>query len=152
MKSAEKRRLMEEHYLDFFSYAMAMLRNSDDAKDAVQEAIVKVLTTRNVDDVMRYTYRTLRNEAVNIMRQHRRFARLNDNIPDAESSHEASLRAVAELRDELPEALKSLVELHDEEDYTVAELAVLTGLSTATLRRRLAEAHELLKKRIEEEI
>jgi RNA polymerase sigma-70 factor (ECF subfamily) len=152
MKSAEKRRLLETHYLDFFSLAIAMLREVDDAKDAVQEAMVRVLTTRKIDDVMSYTYQCVRNAAIDIYRHRKRTIPLGDNVPDVTDEHETRLRQVAELRDELPEALKALVELHDEEDYTYAELSALTNIPVMTIRRRLDEAHALLKKRIEEEI
>lgn len=152
MKSAEKRRLLEDNYLNFFSLAMAMLRNADDAKDAVQETIVKVLTTHNIDDVVKYSFKTLRNEAINIIRHRQRMSSLGGDVVDEVSKHEIRLRLVADACDGLPEALRALVELHDVEDYTLAELSALTGLSVSTVRRRLEEAHEMMKKQIEEEI
>lgn len=152
MNSAEKRRLLEVHYLDFFSLAMAMLRNVDDAKDAVQETMVQVLTKRHVDNVMSYTYATLRNQAINIIRRRRKVISFDENAIDLPEEHESRLELVGRLHEELPESLRALVELHDIEDYSVNELAALTGLSSATIHRRLDDAHELLKKRIEEEI
>ena len=38
MKRDEKQHILVEHYLDFYSRAMAILDDEDDAKDAVQEA------------------------------------------------------------------------------------------------------------------
>lgn len=43
MKTARKRHILEEHYLDFYSRAVDILNDEDDAKDAVQEAVVKTL-------------------------------------------------------------------------------------------------------------
>lgn len=154
MKNAEKRRLLEENYLGFFSLAMAMLRDEQDARDAVQEALVKVLSSIGFirRDIVAYTYQTVRHCAIDIIRHHRMFVPLRDELADNNAAHETRLRQVARLRDELPEALRSLVELRDEEDYTLPELAALTGLSQATVRRRLDEAHKILKQRIENEI
>lgn len=152
MKSAEKRHLLETHYLDFFSLAMAMLRNVDDAKDAVQETVVQVLTKRHIDNVMSYTYATLRNQAISILRRRRKVISLDDKAMELQVEHESRLETVGRMRDELPETMKALVELHDIEDYSIYELSVITGLSRATIHRRLEEAHALLKKRIEEEI
>lgn len=152
MNSAEKCRLLEAHYLDFFSLAMAMLRDVDDAKDAVQETMVQVLTKRHVDNVLNYTYATLRHQAIDIIRHRRRMVPLDDKAVKASEEHESRLELVARLHEELPESLKALVELHDIEEYSLTELSVVTGLSRSTIRRRLDEAHELLKKRIEEEI
>ncbi len=153
MKNAEKRRLLEVHYLDFFSLAMAMLRNVQDASDAVQDAMVQVLTTRSkIDDVKSYTFQSVRNAALAIMRHRQRMTSLTGDLPDSEATHMERLRQVGRLRDELPESMRALVELHDEEGYTFAELAPLTGLSVSSIRRRIDEAHEILKKRIENEI
>ncbi len=152
MKSAEKRRLLEAHYLDFFGLAMAILRDADDARDAVQDAIVRVLTTRKIDDVKSYTFRCVHNAAIDIYRHRLRLVPLGNNISYQTDEHEERLREVARLRDELPEALKALVELHDEEDYTLEELSVMTNMPVMTVRRRLDEAHAILKKRMEEEI
>ena len=153
MTNGEKRRLLEENYLDFFSLAMAMLRNKQDALDAVQEALVRVLTTNRIrDNVVRYTYQTVRNCAIDIIRHRRMFLPVDADLPDTNAEHEERLKQVARLRDELPEALKSLVELHDEEGYSLAELSVLTEIPVSTIRRRLNEAHKILEKRITEEI
>lgn len=153
MKNVEKRRLLEENYLGFFSLAMAMLRDEEDARDAVQEALVKVLSTNRIkDNVLAYTYKTVRNCAIDIIRHKKTFVPLNDEVTDRWAAHEERLRQVARLRDELPEALRSLVELHDEEDYTLNELAALVDMPVSTVRRRLNEAHKILKHRIMAEI
>ena len=153
MKNVEKRRLLEENYLGFFSLAMAMLRDEEDARDAVQEALVRVLSTNRIKgDVLAYTYATVRNCAIDIIRHHRMFVPLNEEMADRWASHEERLRHVARLRDELPDALRSLVELYDEEDYTLSELATLVDMPVSTVRRRLKEAHKILKYRIMEEI
>lgn len=151
MKSAEKRRLIEESYIDFFILAMSILRDADDAKDAVQEAIVGVLSARRVDDVKNYTFQAVRNAAVNILRHRSKFAPLGENIMDVAAAQDEHLKALAQARDELPEDLRALVELHDEEDYSLEELNKMTGLSVSKLRRRLIKAHEIIKKRMEEE-
>lgn len=140
--------------MGFFSLAMAMLRDEQDARDAVQEALVRVLTSSSVirRDWLAYTYKAVRHCAIDILRHRRMFVPLRDDMADSYGVHEERLRQVARLRDELPEALRSLVELHDEEDYTLAELSAMTGLSVTTIRRRLDEAHKILKEQIENEI
>lgn len=152
MKSAKKRHLLEEHYLDFFTLAMAMLRDVDDAKDAVQETMVKVLVRRNIDDVMSYTYTVLHNEAVNIIRRRNRVVRLPEGLTNDNADYEDRLQLLERLRDELPESLKKLVELYDDKEYSYADISLLTGLSISTVRRKVDKAHKILKKRFEEEI
>ena len=38
------RQELVDHYLDFFSVAMAIVQNEDDARDVVQEALTRPLT------------------------------------------------------------------------------------------------------------
>lgn len=136
----------------FYSIARAMLHDEQDALDAVQEALVKVLTTRHVKDVVGYTITTVRNCAIDIIRHRQMFEPLPEEIPDHGSYISERLRRIGELRDELPEMLQLLVELHDENGYSLAELATITGMPVMTIRRRLDTAHMILKKRIENEI
>lgn len=154
MKNAEKRQILVDNYVGFFSLAMAILRDEQEARDAVQEALVKVLSGHSLikRDVLSYTYQTVRHCAFDILRHRQRFVPLHEDMADVSATHVERLRLVARIRDELPETLRSLVELHDEEGYTLSELAALTGLSLATVRRRLDEAHVFLKRRIENEI
>ena len=105
-----------------------------------------------IDDVKSYTFQSVRNAALAIMRHQQRMTSLTGDLPDSEATHMERLRQVGRLRDELPESMRALVELHDEEGYTFAELTPLTGLSVSSIRRRIDEAHEILKKRIENEI
>ena len=152
MKNAEKRRLLEEHYLDFFSLAMSILRDADDAGDAVQEALVHVLTKRHIDNVMSYTYQSVRNASLAIIRHRKRMVPLGENVPDIDLAHEERLKKVRNLCDELPDTMRALVELYDQDGYTLKELAKITNTSASSVRRRIDEAHNILKKRIEEEI
>jgi len=152
MKNADKRSLLERNYLNFFALALAMLRDEDDARDAVQEALVRVLTTRHIKDVVSYTFQTVRSCSIDIMRHRARFVPLKDDVGYSVSLHEERLKRVAELREELPETIRALVELHDEEGYTLEELHLLTGLSVMSIRRRLNEAHTKLKNQLEDEL
>ena len=152
MKRAEKRQALVDHYIDFYSLALAMLRDEQDAQDAVQEGIVKTLVKLHVDNVVVYCRMAVRNAAIDIMRRRQRLKKL-DNIDIAtDPEHDELLRRVSDAKESLPEATKILVELHDEEGYSVAKLAALTGQSVSTIRRRLDEAHIDLRNKIKREL
>lgn len=152
MKNAEKRHLLEEHYLDFFSLAMKILRDANDAGDAVQEALVNVLTKHHIDDVLSYTYKSVQNAAFSILRHRKRMVPLGDNVPDISSAEEDKAKQVGQLYDELPETLRVLVKMHDVDGYTLEELSKMTSMSASIIRRRIEKAHIILRKRIEQEI
>ena len=61
MKRAEKRQLLVDHYLDYYSVAMAILKDDDDAREAVQEGLVKTMMQRHVKDVNGYCVSVVKN-------------------------------------------------------------------------------------------
>ena len=50
MKREAKRHVLVDHYLEFYNRAVAILNDEDDAKDAVQDALVKTLLAIGVRD------------------------------------------------------------------------------------------------------
>lgn len=149
MNRAEKRQLLVDHYVDFYALALSMLHNTDDAQDAVQEALVNTMTRPLVDDVVAYGYKAVRHAAIDIMRHRLRVTALDGYDPSVDPEQEALYRSLLRAHDALPEGLQKLVELHDISGYTYHELAMLTGLSPMTIRRRIAQAHNLMKQTIE---
>lgn len=154
MDKAETRRLLVDHYLDFYELALGMLRDDEDARDAVQEALVRTMSRPLVRDPLAYCYQTVRRVAIDTIRHRARTVRLADQqLPDEGPSTDADLlEEVMRLRNELPRAMKTIVVLHDQKGYTYDDIAALTGLSKMTVRRRLREAHESIRKQIERKL
>ena len=152
MKRAEKRQALVDHYIDFYSLAMAMLRDEQDAQDAVQEGIVKTLVKLHVDNAVAYCRQAVRNAAIDIMRHRKRIKNLDGIDIAADTEHDELLRRVSDAKEDLPETTRALIELHDEEGYSFAKLAALTGLSVSSVRRYIEEAHIELKNKIKREI
>ncbi|MBR6049116.1 MAG: RNA polymerase sigma factor [Bacteroidales bacterium] len=149
MDRAEKRQLLVDHYVDFYALALAMLHNTDDAQDAVQEAVVNTLTRPFVNDVKRYCFQAVRHAAIDIMRHRVRVTTLEHYDPSVDPEQEELYRRIRHAHEALPEAQKTLVELHDIGGYTYDELATLTGMSKMTVRRRIEKAHQTMKENIE---
>jgi DNA-directed RNA polymerase specialized sigma24 family protein len=66
--------------------------------------------------------------------------------------HEELLRIVAEKKEELSDIAKALVELHDEDGYTLSEVAGMMQMSVSTVKRILANTHCELRRKILSEI
>ena len=149
-RAEEKRQQLVDHYLDFYALAISMLRNEDDAKDAVQEALVRTLVKRHVDNPVSYCFQTVRHVAIDTIRHRLRHQPLGSlDLPDDETPSDADLiERVLTLHNELPQVLQTLVVLHDQKGYTYDDLAALTGMSKMTVRRRLKEAHLTIKDRL----
>ena len=77
---------------------------------------------------------------------------LDDMMLVTDYEHDRLLQLVAEKREELSEVAKAIVELHDEDGYTLSEVAGMMQMSPSTVKRILANAHYELRKKIEREL
>ena len=152
MKRAEKRQLLVDHYLDFYSVAMAILKDEDDAREAVQEALVKTMLQLGVRDVCSYCARVVKNNSLAILKRKCRQVSLDEMMLVTDYEHEELLRIVAEKKEELSDIAKALVELHDEDGYTLSEVAGMMQMSVSTVKRILANAHCEWRRKILSEI
>lgn len=152
MKRAEKQQLLVDHYLDYYSVAMAILKDDGDAREAVQEALVKTLLQRRVKDANNYCASVVKNNCLAILKRRHRQVSLDELMLVTDYEHEELLRLVAEKKEELSEVARAVVELHDEDGYTLSEVAGMMQMSVSTVKRILADAHYELKKKIEREI
>lgn len=140
---------------ELFAYAFSVTKSREDAEDAVHNAIIKAFDglsgLRNRAKLKPWLFSILRNECLSMLRQKKRFAPLDEAIPDtAEARNESGLdleNCVAALGTELREA----VVLYYKLGFSTAEIARLTGTPRSTVMSRLARARELIKKRLEGE-
>ena len=156
MNRAETRQQLVDHYLDYYALAKSMLKDDDDARDAVQEALARTMAMPLLKKPVAYCFQTVRRVAVDTIRYRMRIQPLDGNEILDESTDDDSysmlLEQVVKLRKGLPSATKALLKLRYEKGLSYTELEKLTGLSVITIRRRLKEAKKILKEKLEEEI
>ncbi|MBP3762663.1 MAG: sigma-70 family RNA polymerase sigma factor [Bacteroidales bacterium] len=152
MKRAQKRQILVDHYLDFYSVAVAMLKDDDDAKDAVQEALVRTLVRAGVDDPLRYCMRTVRHLCIDTLRRKKRLHSLDGMELVADVEQEELLDILREKKKNLSRTERALLELHYEEGFTLAEMAAITGMSLSNMKRVIAVAKTKMKEEIEKAI
>lgn len=152
MKRAEKRHQLVEHYLDFYSTAMAMLKDCDDAQDAVQEAIVRTLVRRHIENPTAYCMQTVKHLCIDILRHRGRLHSFDEMAYIVEVQQDDLILLLQQKKKELSRVERAILELHYEEGYTIPEVAAMLGLSPATLKRVMAAAKDKLKKQIEPEL
>ena len=145
MKSARKCHILEEHYLDFYSRALSILDDEDDAKDAVQEAIVKTLVRVGVRDVVAYCFRATENESINLLRRRRRRVQLDESTMVPDYGEERLKRDLRESKELLLPMERKVWEMRREHGYNNIEIADKTGVSTATVKRLLLSAENKMK-------
>lgn len=152
MKAARKRHILEEHYLDFYSRAVSILNDEDDAKDAVQEAVVRTLVKVGVKDMVAYCYRATEHECINILRYKNRMQEYNELTPPDSREDGALKRQLNECRRLLLPMERQVLELRHDHGYTINETAAKVSLSPATVKRLQASAEKKLKYNMTHEI
>ena len=153
MKAARKRHILEEHYLDFYSRAVSILNDEDDAKDAVQEAVVRTLVKVGVRDMVAYCYRATEHECINILRYRSRLQEYDElTTPDSHPQDTSLKRQLNECRSLLLPMERRVLELRRDYGYTIKETAERVSLSAATVKRLQASAEKKLKYNMTHEI
>jgi len=152
MKAARKRHILEEHYLDFYSRAVNILNDEDDAKDAVQEAVVKTLVRIGVKDMVAYCYRATENECINILRRKKRLKQFDEADLDTDPAVENLRRQLRESRAVLLPIEQRVMELRRDHGYNISETASKIGVSASTVKRLMASAEKKIKYTMTHEI
>jgi RNA polymerase sigma-70 factor (ECF subfamily) len=156
--------------------ARRLLRNEEDARDAVQSAFIRAYQSlsrfREESRISTWLHRILVNEA--LMRLRSKAARENESIDDlmpafvadghqtretvdwSEAADEALERAeTAELIrrriDQLPDLYRTVLVMRDIEEMSNAEVAEILGLSTNVVKVRLHRARQALRTLLERE-
>jgi RNA polymerase sigma-70 factor (ECF subfamily) len=144
-----------------FTYAWQILRNRDDALDAVQTALTAVWQHRRRlqrgRDPRGWFYRVLRNKCIDTVRSRRvrNSATLEADPPDrvdADPVGDADRREqLAHLRQslaELPDEMREILLLRDFHDLPYAEIAQVLDVRPGTVMSRLHRARSALRDRL----
>ena len=139
-----------------YRLAYGQLREEQDRRDAVQEAILKAWQSRERlrDEAYFETWlvRILINECHNIQRAGRRIFPV-ERLPEQPYVKENMEGSDEELREAilaLPMKLRLPVMLHYIEGYTTEEAGRILHVPVGTVRSRLKKARELMKKALSE--
>ena len=136
----------------FYRVAFYLLEDEADAKDAVQEALVRTLVRAGVDDPLRYCMRTVRHLCIDTLRRKKRLHSLDGMELVADVKQEELLDILREKKKNLSRTERALLELHYEEGFTLAEMAAITGMSLSNMKRVIAVAKTKMKEEIEKAI
>jgi RNA polymerase sigma-70 factor (ECF subfamily) len=163
--------LYKRHQLKVYHTAVRILRNQEDAEDAVQRAFQRALVNlerfRGDSSFLTWLTRIAINEALMLLRQRRTREPLNENSVDAEqegggvhiadagpspeeilceSERRATLiDAISQLR----ENLKVVVFHRELQGLTSVETAQLLGLTVSAVKARTFHARRVLRKHLE---
>jgi RNA polymerase sigma factor (sigma-70 family) len=132
--------------------ARRLLRNEDDALDAVQALFVELLQQGGDDRDLPYLYRALTHRCLNLLRDERNRARLLERelpalrgpvriAPDARA---LGLDALLKLSSQVDEAVMETLVYRFVDELGQEEIATVMAVSRKTVQNRLARAEAAL--------
>jgi RNA polymerase sigma-70 factor (ECF subfamily) len=163
-------RIMRRHNRTLFRTARAILKDDEEAEDAVQEAYLQAYGAlgefRGDAKLSTWLARIVANQALQRLRKRERRAQIlplrqpggafepdleeaadvkTDNGPEA-AAQSGELRRVLEAQiDALPDSCRAVFMLRAVEELTVEETAAVLGIPQATVRSRFFRARSLLR-------
>ena len=143
---------MEENYLNFFGVAMSILKDEQAACDAVQEALTRTMMKFRLKDPCNFCMRTLKNQCLDMLRHRNRMVEIDETMLASDPEHEELIELVRRKKEELGEMARMVLELHDEDGYTMKEVAGMLQVSPSTVKRILSDARYEMRKKLENEI
>jgi RNA polymerase sigma-70 factor, ECF subfamily len=162
--------LMRRHNRRLYRIAYSILRDADEAEDAVQDAYIRAFRSLDqLEDLARFPtwLATIAvNEARGRLRRGRRMQPLDGDMAETEVvpmftepnagperlAHSGELRVVLERAiDTLPGPFRTVFMLRGVEELNVAETAEALGIPPATVKTRFHRARALLRRSLQDE-
>jgi RNA polymerase sigma-70 factor (ECF subfamily) len=153
--------LFREHYGSLVRLAERLVRSRDLAEDTVQEVLLNLWrqreTVRVEDSLRAYLHRSVRNRALNHIRNERVRREAAPQILDDLSSErdgdseligEEIETAVRHAVSELPPRCREVFELSRSQGLKYAEIAEVLGISVKTVETQMGRALKTLRERL----
>lgn len=145
---------VEQHKTALYRLARSILRNDEDAKDAVGEAVCKAFASlpqlRQRDSFKPWLMRITANEAYTLLSRRQRVVSL-ENCGWEPSIQPPGGDSLWPLVQALPDTLRAPVALFYYDDLTTAEIAAILDIREGTVRTRLTRGRQMLKELLEKE-
>ena len=147
---------LAESYRDrLFAAAFQVCTNAADAEDAAQEALLRYHTSKkqfeSEQHIRAWLLRVAINCAKNVSRSfwRRNVVPLADYMETLEFDSGESREIFREVMN-LSEKYRLVIHLYYYEDYSVAEIGEILGLTESNVKVRLSRGRQLLKKNLQE--
>jgi RNA polymerase sigma-70 factor (ECF subfamily) len=155
LKRKEYNSIVKEHSNNLFGYAIRFLRDTEDAKDIVQDVFEKLWIHRNkveVEKAKSWMFTTAHNTMINFATKKGRTTLSNEIVnyekgsvtPNSFESNQVVERAVSIL----PPIQKSVILLRDLEGYSYKEIGDILELTDSQVKVYLFRARNKIKKQL----
>ena len=147
------------HKDQMYRLALRILRNEDDAKDIVQDSLVKLWNRRKVLGDIRshksFALTTIRNACIDFIRKQKPETNQQDNLersdglnPEKQLDISDQLLKVKQIIRQLNEQQRELIQLRDIEELDYNEISEITGLTVNTIRVNISRARKEIRQQM----
>ena len=149
---------VNENRLKMYKTAIAILKDEDDANDAIQEALYSAYknyySLRETSYFTTWIIKILINKCYNIINKNNKIAYIDDtiiqNTASSEDNHEIE-NSLGGVLDQIGKELKEIVVLYYYDDLSVIDIANILKIPQGTVKSRLSRAREQIKEIIKKE-
>lgn len=151
MTKEEYNKSVDAYADNIYRFVVKHLKNSDVAKDVVQETFAKVWEKRetiSAAKVKSYLFTTAHHTMIDVLRKER----YKDDVDTIDRHYHQKAHANMDLQDilhealdQLPEIQKTVILLRDYEGYAYDEIGEITGLKESQVKVYIFRARKKLK-------
>ena len=149
---------INENRLKMYKTAIAILKDEDDANDAIQEALYSAYknyySLREKSYFTTWIIKILINKCCNIINKNKKIAYIDDTVIQNTASSEDNYEIENSLEwvlNQIDKDLKEIVVLYYYDDFSVADIANILEIPQGTVKSRLSRAREQIKEIINKE-
>ena len=149
---------INQNRLKMYKTAIAILKNEDDANDAIQDTLYSAY--KNYENLKEKAYfstwviRILINKCYDIINKNKKIAYIDDSITENTTGTEDNYEIENSLEwvlKQIDKDLKDIVVLYYYDELSVTEISNILGIPQGTVKSRLARAREQIGKIIKKE-
>lgn len=160
MDQLEFRDFVRTHQDKIFRFAMRLIQREEEAKDIVQDVLIKIWERRNdlnkIDNLDGWMYTVTRNLCIDRIRARKVHLDVNTQVqvadkqdnPHEQTSKNQLMNLIKKLIDQMPEKQKMVIHLRDIEGLSYDEIAESCAIPLAQVKVNLHRARLSLKEKI----
>lgn len=150
--------LINENRAKMYKTAMAILRNDEDACDAIQEALLSsyksLKNLKNKDFFVTWITRILINKCYDIIQKNKKIVYVDDQITENTLGYYDTYKTESTLEyviSRLDEELRQIVVLYYYDELKVGEISNILLIPEGTVKSRLSRARKKIEEVLEKE-
>lgn len=150
MNAIAYNRIVDEYSTPLYRFALSLQKDSDEAKDVVQDAFAKLWERKdqvNPEKVKSYLFTTVHHKVIDNFRKAKRTESISESTKTEsvrQETHDLN-EVLHEALNTLPEIQRSVILMRDYEGYNYEEIAEMTNLNLSQVKVYIFRGRQKLK-------